>query len=169
MGRRSARWKCRSVAFVWLLAYGAIDPARTAAEPVEAPKVGSIKAFLFDEETGLVDPQEFFSNPENGSAWNDTTTGAMLVIVELTGPRDQRYGRDSAPSYSVRLDAIDVRTSKQLFTAVRPVRRLTERGNLYIAFLLYPNTCRPLRLMAKLNGPRAGKPVAVNANFACGE
>ena len=146
-----------------------LDRRLGSASPVEAPEIRTVKAFLFNEKTGQLDTEDFFTGEHNGGRWNDTATGAMLVVVELGGPAGQSYGRDGLPSYTVRLNASNPRTAKQVFTATRPVTSLSERGTLSVSFLIYPPPCQSLRLVAKVIGRGAGKAVEQLAGFACGE
>jgi hypothetical protein len=160
----TARWASLMVLLLQVIPSGAIAAARTTA-----PEIRAVKAFLFNEETGQLDPEDFFTGQHNGERWNDTSTGAMLVVVELAGDALQSYGRNGAPSYSVRMTASNPRGSKQVFSAARPVTRLSEHGTLSVSFWIYPPPCQPLRLVAKVIGPGAGKAVEQLAGFACGE
>jgi hypothetical protein len=160
----AARWASLTVLVLQVLPTGAVAAARA-----KAPEIRAVKAFLFNEETGQLDAEDFFTGNSNGGRWNDTTTGSMLVVVELAGDAGQGYGSNGAPSYSVRMTASNPRSSKQVFSATRPVTRLSEHGTLSVSFLIYPPPCQPLRLVAKVVGPGAGKAVEQLAGFACGE
>jgi hypothetical protein len=140
----------------------------SALDQVEPPVIESLRGYSFDVKTGRLSDVDMLSSDDRGR-WNDTTSDAIFVVVEIVGKPLRVFDGKSSPTYHIRLIATDLKKSKRLTTMVRPVRRLSEDGTFFVGFLVYIDPCSPVRVVVTLEGRRAASKFESVAAFACGE
>ena len=76
-----------------------------------AVQVRAVHAYPFDQWRGALEALDILS-ANDGGRWNDTSTAALLVVVEVEGPPNQMYTDGTTPKYRVSFTATDIKTSK---------------------------------------------------------
>ena len=71
--------------------------------------------------------------------------------------------------YGLRLVASERRRARPLLDQSQTLPVMGPDGKTFVAFLVQPQGCTPLRLSATVVGPHAGKAVVVIVPYACGE
>lgn len=144
----------------------------TIAGPL-VPHIEAVRLQLFETKTGRfgealpATPQRGLANIGSGPQ----ASNAVLLVVEVRGQPDVRYSgqRDAAPRYLLRLVAHERGRGKPLLEQTQTLPAMNGEGQAFLAFLLHPGGCAPLRMNVSLVGPRAAKPTERHLPLACGE
>ena len=135
---------------------------------VVQPIIRSIRVHAFDKKTGKLG-QEDLITASSGGRWNDVTSSALFVVLEISGPAFQEYARRGRNAYGARLIAKERTTSKLLHNETRPVVRLSENGLLFVSFLIQFDSCSSVDFTAKIVDRDAGASTDASVFFNCGE
>lgn len=147
--------------------------ARVAVAGPVVPHIEAIRLQLFENKTGRfgdplpLEPRRGLANIGAGRQ----ASNAVLLVVEVRGQADTRYSgqHDAAPRYLLRLVAHERGRSKPLLEQTQVLPAMNGEGQAFLAFLLHPGGCAPLRMNVSLVGPRAAKPTELHLPLACGE
>ena len=145
-------------------------PHVAAQNRFDPPVIKSVKGYRFDQNTGKLNDTDVLSDDFEGS-WNDTVSGAMLVVVELEGPPSRVYSGMLGPGskYSLRLVATELKPAKQLVNKTRLLSVMSEQGRMFVSFLVEPTFCSVTRVVATIVGRGTTPSIERHARFACGE
>ena len=155
-----------------------------AAQDTTAYRVASMRVFLFQETTGTIDTTDLVAPRDRGELFNTNTggglahgspSGAVAVVVQLTGPFYlDETGHLSPPfaldtTRALQLVAqIDDRTVLQ--RAVRLRSLFSEEHQVWVPFVVYGTGCGELKLTATLTRARQPEGILVRAvTFQCGD
>jgi len=163
----------------WLTLAGLLLTARSGASapPVPAevalPRIEAVRLQLFDNKTGRFGDDVLAGTPRGLSniGSGPQASNAALVVVELRGQPDARYsGRpDTAPRHGLRLVASERGRHRPLLDQTQALPVMGPQGQAFVAFLLHPGGCKPLRLSVSLIGPRATTTTEAQLPLSCGE
>ena len=144
------------------------------AVELEGPVLTDMRARLFETKSAQL--SDDLLAPGYKGSWNATTgphaSNATLVVVEISGPPGGSFTGALGPGtkYVVSLKARELaRTPRVLLDASDVVPVFGDDGKAYVAFLIRPNGCAPVQLVARLKGAKPGKPLERSLDFACGE
>jgi len=139
-----------------------------------APEISGMRAHLFQNKSAQL--SQDILDPKYGGSWNiiagPNSANATLVVVEVSGPPGGTYTGYFGPrtKYMVHLVAQELgRRPKALLDRTDAIPVLNDNGKVYVAFLVHPSGCAPVRLTATIVGARPSKPLERSLNFACGE
>lgn len=161
----------RGSSVLFLVACAIVPPTLAEAQPqFEAPQVVSIKAYAFDQYAGKLSTTDVLSDDFEGS-WNDTKSSALLVVVELSGPKSRVYDGSLGPGsrFGLKLVVTELGRSKQLLNRSRVLPVAGGDGRLFVSYFIEPSFCHVVRFVATVVGKGAAAPTDRRANFACGE
>ena len=164
-------------AFLLLVVMSTVAPTAAWAQSPPAmapPAISGIRAHLFQNKTATL--SDDVSNPKSAGLWNSiagpNAANAVLVVVEVSGPPGGTYTGHFGPhtKYLVRLVAQETgRAPRRLLDQSQTIPVLSDRGQVYLGFLIHQDGCAPVRLTATIVGQHAGKPFGTSLSFACGE
>ena len=163
------------------LAAQAPPPARQAPVSPPAPRplrpsLVALHAHYFRVNSGTLSadvlaPEAAGDSVDEGTRrWNaiagERATNATLVVVELAGPSGVVSAK--AP-LRVRLVAREGAGATRILDQSVRVTGFDDGGRTFVAFLVRPDGCKPVRLTATLTGTAGAAPLHGSLDFACGE
>lgn len=138
------------------------------------PTISGVRAHLFQNKTATL--SDDVTDPKSAGLWNSiagpNAANAVLVVVEVSGPPGGTYTGHFGlhTKYMVRLVAQETGlTPRRLLDQSQTIPVLSDRGKIYLGFLIHQGGCAPVRLTATIIGPHAAKPLETSLSFACGE
>jgi hypothetical protein len=143
------------------------------AQTAVVPGIGHVEARMFLNKSAtwsdnVLDAKaDALRNTIAGPAASNT----VLVVVEITGAPGGTYNGFFGPKskYAVHLTARETGRNVKLLDQSQVIPVLDDQGKAYVAFLLHPQGCKPVQLIARITGQGAGKPVEKSLDFSCGE
>ena len=143
------------------------------AEAVGVPAIGNVEARLFLSKSATWSGNVLGANAGElrNTIAGPAASNAVLVVVEVAGAPGGTYNGFFGPKskYAVHLVARETGGNARLFDQSQVIPVLDDQGKAYVAFLLHPQGCKPVRLVASITGQGAGKPVEKSLDFSCGE
>ena len=166
-----------------LLILGLLLTPSLAAQDTTAYRVTSMQVLLFHETSGLIDTTDLLALGDTANLFNTSIgegragspSGAVVVLVELTGPFHlNETGHLSPPfaldtAHTLQLAAqINGRTLLQ--RAVRLRSLFSEEHQVWVPFVVYGTGRGELKLTATLTRARQSEAILVRTvTFQCGE
>jgi hypothetical protein len=174
--RRRLSGLALTLATVGLMASGHAAPAQQTARGktavVDPPTVIGMRAHLFQNKRGVIS-EDVLAKPgglANTIAGPDSAN-ATLIVVEVSGAPGGTYTGYFGPStdYRARLVAQEEgRKPRLLLNQTQRIPVLSDKGRVYLSYLVHQSGCAPVRLTATIVGARAGKPFERTLDLACG-
>lgn len=135
------------------------------AQEVDSYKIGSIKSYLFYEETG--DFSQEISNFE--SLWNtpigegdaDGASSQVLVVVEINGIPETYENRN--------IEFTAIEGNKVILKRTESIGIIGENGKINVGFWLYNVGMKPIKINSKITGQKLTSTLTKTIPFQSGE
>jgi hypothetical protein len=167
------RWQSAILtSLIWLAGINCQAQSSATPKQPKEPRLTSIRAMLFFENTGKFSP-DVFTNEVN--LWNTPIEGAsregasesMLVVVEVTGERDWRpAGRKVQLIARYRIADKSGYGKPAYFSKTMKVN-IGSDDKFFAPFWLYETGCHPVKLTARIVGQK--QKLEKTINLRCGE